>query len=233
MRYFQKIMTKFTVGQQVALLTHGYLFVIIAPFFFSCSGSAKGENKNSATPVSVSPKNIAGEKYLIDTKETVLTWEGTMVFGFDEKHKGYVYTSKGELIIDKDQLVGGTAEIDMNTIEYGDKENKNTPIQHLKSPDYFDVEKFPVSTFSITKVAHEVRGNIKVTGNLKIKDVTNAVTFPARIAIKDGIVTANGKIIIDRTKWGIRYRSGKFYDNLADEAVSDEIEINMKIVAKK
>ena len=136
-------------------------------------------------------------------------------------------------MIEKDSLVGGTAEIDMKTIEYKDKESKNTPIKHLKSPDYFDVEKFPISTFSITKVAYAVRGNIKVTGNLTIKGITHPVTFPAKIKVKDGMAEANGKVVIDRTQWGIRYRSGKFYDNLADQAVSDNIEFLMKIVAKK
>ena len=44
-------------------------------------------------------------------------------------------------MIENGQLAGGTAEIDMNTIEDGDKERSdNTPIQHLRSPDYFDVE---------------------------------------------------------------------------------------------
>jgi polyisoprenoid-binding protein YceI len=42
--------------------------------------------------------------------------------------------------------VGGTIVIDVNTIEYKDKANKNTPVKHLKSPDYFDVAKFPIST---------------------------------------------------------------------------------------
>ena len=152
-----------------------YLLLVIAPLFFGCGATVKEENKNSARESSVSPEHVSGEKYIIDTKETVLTWEGSMVFGFEEEHKGYVYVSKGELNIYNDQLVGGAADIDMNTMEYGDKENKNTPIKHLKSPDYFDVEKFPASTFSITRVAYEVRGNIKVTGDLTIKGVTNAV----------------------------------------------------------
>jgi hypothetical protein len=208
-------------------------FLIISPFFLGCSGRVKEENKNNASASSIS-LHVGNEKYFsIDTKESVLTWEGSMVFGFEEEHIGYVYISKGELMIEKGQLVGGTAEIDMNTIEYKDKESKNTPVKHLKSPDYFDVEKFPISTFSITKVAYAVRGNIKVTGNLTIKGVTNPVTFPAKIEVKDGIVKANGKVVIDRTQWGIRYRSGKFYDNLADQAVSDDIEIHMKIVARK
>lgn len=212
-------------------LSFSYLILIIIPFFFGCGGAVKEENKNNASASSVT----LGQKYLIDTKESVLTWEGSMVFDFDEEHIGYVHMSKGELMIEKDSLVGGTVEIDMNTIEYGDKENKNTPIKHLKSPDYFDVEKFPISTFDITKVESvNVRSKtIKVTGNLTIKGITNPITIPAEIELKDGIVKASGKVIIDRTQWGIRYRSGKFYDNLADNAVSDDIEIHMKIIAKK
>jgi polyisoprenoid-binding protein YceI len=205
-----------------------YLILIIAPFFFGC-GPVAEEDKNNASASSVS----LGQKYIIDTKESVITWKGSMVFDFEEEHVGYVYISKGELMIEKDSLVGGTAEIDMKTIEYKDKESKNTPVKHLKSPDYFDVEKFPISTFSITKVAYAVRGNIKVTGNLTIKGITHPITFPAKIKVKDGMAEANGKVVIDRTQWGIRYRSGKFYDNLADQAVSDNIEFLMKIVAKK
>jgi polyisoprenoid-binding protein YceI len=68
---------------------------------------------------------------------------------------------------------------------------------------------------------------------LTIKGVTNEVSFPAKIEVKNGIVKANGKLIIDRTDLGIRYRSGKFYDVVADQIVSDDVEFLMDIVAKK
>lgn len=206
-----------------------YLILMSVPLFFGCGGSAKEGNKNNASASTTS----SGQKYTIDTNESVVTWEGFMVFSFEKEHIGYVHLSKGELMIEKDKLVGGIFEIDMNTIEYADKEDKNTPIKHLKSADYFDVEKFPTSTFIITRVDSVIRENIKVTGDLTIKGVTNEVTFPARMEIKDGIVKANGKLTFDRTEWGIRYRSGKFYDNLADQAVSDDVELEMKIVARK
>ncbi|MNL63725.1 hypothetical protein D3C87_1878850 [compost metagenome] len=51
--------------------------------------------------------------------------------------------------------------------------------------------------------------------------------------VKDGIVKVNGKLVIDRTKWNVRYKSGKFYDLLADQTISDSIEFTIKIVAKK
>jgi polyisoprenoid-binding protein YceI len=209
------------------------LILSIVAFFFGCHGpvSVNEENKNNA---SVSTASL-GQKYTIDTRESVIIWKGSTVYSFDEGNIGYVYISKGELMIEKDSLVGGTVVINMNTIEYKDKADKNTPVKHLKSPDFFDVEKFPISTFVITKVESvNVRSKtIKVSGNLTIKGITNPITIPAEIEVKDGIVKARGKVIIDQTQWGIRYRSGKFYDNLADNAVSDDIELQMNIVAKK
>jgi polyisoprenoid-binding protein YceI len=205
-----------------------FVILIIALLVFGCNGpvTAVNNNKTSASSVAL------GQKYSIDTRETVVTWKGSMVIAAAEEHKGYVYLSKGELMIEKNQLVGGTFEIDMNTIEYGDKENKNTPVNHLKSPDYFDVKKFPFATFVITRVTSSNDENMQVTGNLTIKGVTNEVSFPAKIDLKDGIVKANGELMIDRTDWGIRYRSGKFYDVVADQIVSDDVEFLMKIVAK-
>lgn len=207
-----------------------YLILIITPFFLGCGGTVKQENKNNASPSSIS-LHVGNEKYIIiDTKESVVTWKGSSVEG---AHTGYVYISKGELMIGNGQLMGGTVEIDMSTIEGEDHRSDNNLINHLKDPDFFDVKKFPFSTIEITRVDSINGESKKVTGNLTIKGITHPVTFPAKMEVKDGIVRANSKVVIDRTQWDIRYRSGKFYDNLADQTVSDEIEFNMKIVAKK
>lgn len=206
-----------------------YLILTVTSLLLGCGGSEKDENKSDAQ----SGSTPAGQKYMINTKESVITWEGSMLIASAEEHAGYVYPSKGELILDKGQLVGGSVEIDMNTIEYKDRQHKNSPVMHLKSPDFFDVEKFPTAAFVITGVAPANDGNIKVTGNLTIKGITKAVTFPAGIEVKDGVAKASGKLVIDRTEWGIRYKSGKFYDIIADETVSDDIELLMEIVAGK
>ena len=211
-------------------LTIIYFILIIATFSLGCGGSAKQENdKKELTSAALIPR---GQKYMIDTAESVITWKGSMLFDIDEEHVGYVYLSKGDLMIENDQLTGGTAEINMRSIAYKDKANKNTPVKHLKSADYFDVEKLPISKIAITGIESS-RGHTIVKGDLTIKGVTKPVTFPAKIEVHDGVVKANGKLIIDRTKWGIRYRSGKFYDNLADQTVSDDIELHIQIVGKR
>jgi polyisoprenoid-binding protein YceI len=202
-----------------------YLILIISPLFFGCGESVTGQNDNNASASSVS----RGQKYSMDTKESVLTWGGSSVEG---AHTGYVYISKGELMIEKGQLVGGTAVVDMNSIEGTDHRSDNNLIEHLKNPDFFDVKKFPTSTIAITRVELINGENKKVTGSLTIKGITHPVTFPAKIGFKEGIITANAKLVIDRTLWDIRYNSGKFYDNLADKTISDSIEFQIKIVAK-
>lgn len=180
-----------------------------------------------------SSRPIGNEKYVIDQYESIITWKCSMVFADKGGHDGYVSLSKGELMIEKGRLVGDIVEVDMNTIADEFHRNNNNLINHLKGPDFFDVEKFPISTFTITKVAPADGGAINVTGNLTIKGITHEVTFPANVDVKERTVTANGKVTIDRTQWDVRYRSGKFFASLADEAISDDIEFDMKIVARK
>src|SRR3977135_3489297 len=91
-----------------------YFILIITPFFFGCGGPVKEENKNNASASSIS-LHVGNEKYfIIDTKESVVTWTSSSVHG---KHEGYAYISKGEVMIENGQLMGGTVEMDMNKIE--------------------------------------------------------------------------------------------------------------------
>ena len=195
---------------------------------FGCGELVKDKDKASASSLSLHAGN---EKYfIIDTKESVVIWKGSGVKG---KHDGYAYISKGELMIENGQLMGGTVEIDMNKTEGPGHDKDNNLINHLKGPDFFDIKKFPFSTIVITKVVAMDGENKTVTGNLTIKGITHPVTFPARLKVKDGIAEADARLVIDRTKWDVRYNSGKFYDNLADKTISDSIEFQIKILAKK
>ena len=131
------------------------------------------------------------------------------------------------------QLVGGTVEVDMNTITNENHDSDDGLIDHLKNQDFFDVERFPTAKIVLTKIIPANNGDTNVTGNLTIKGITHPVTFPAKIDGKGGILNMNGKLLIDRTLWDIRYQSGKFFDLIADRAISDSIEFDIKIIAKK
>ncbi|WP_456312241.1 YceI family protein [Pseudomonas shirazensis] len=208
-----------------------YLILVIIPLFFGCRGPVKeGSIEVLSSSVSL---HVGSEKYLaIDKKQSVVIWKGSNLLG-SNSHTGYVSISKGELKIENGQLVNGIAEIDMNTIQDDKHQSNNGLVEHLKDPDFFDVKKFPFSTFIISKSEPiNVEENI-VKGNLTIKGITHLVTFPAKIETKNGIVKMSGKLVIDRTKWDVRYKSRKFFDLVADQTISDSIEFNIKIVAKR
>lgn len=182
--------------------------------------------------ISADVRKDGTDVYVVDRKESVVTWKGSMQFS-KNAHVGYAFMSRGELMTENGKLSGGTVEVDMNTLADKDHGSDNDLIRHLKSPDFFDVEKFPISTFVITKIALVNGKNVNVTGNMTIKGITLAISLPVTIEVKDGVVNANGTVTIDRTKWDVRYNSGKFFDNLADETISDNIELDLKIVARK
>jgi polyisoprenoid-binding protein YceI len=100
---------------------------------------------------------------------------------------------------------------------------------HLKNEDFFDVENHPEATIAITStqaVSDEENGDyVMATADLTIKDITNTVTFP--IYSEESLDVA--KITIDRTLWDIRYGSNKFFDDLKDKAIKDEIDFEVNI----
>jgi len=208
------------------------LILFIAILASSCREPQKKENKNEAQTSTLS-LHTGDEKYLmIASKESVIKWKGSSLNGLNAQ-TGYVYLSKGELRVENGQLIGGTVEIDMNTIEDKNHGRDNKLVNHLKDPDFFEVQRFPFSTISITKVKSDNAAHKQVTANLTIKGITHPVAFQTETEVTDGTVKANAKLVIDRTKWNVRYKSAKFYANLANQTMSDSIEFDIQIVAKK
>jgi hypothetical protein len=47
--------------------------------------------------------------------------------------------------------------------------------------------------------------------------------------IKDNMVTLKGKLIVDRTKFDIKYGSGSFFDNLGDKAIDNDFTLDLNL----
>ena len=145
-------------------------------------------------------------------------------------HDGTVNVKSGSVVLKKNQLVGGSFVLDMTSInatdlqgEYQQKLNG-----HLKTGDFFEVEKYPTATFKITSVKKGTNGKSIVSGTLTAKGKTNAVSFPAKISVKNGVVTLESdKFTIDRQKWDIAYQSA-----MQDVVVKDDIDLVVKLTAK-
>jgi len=147
-------------------------------------------------------------------------------------HNGTIALKSGTLNVNGKSVTGGGFIIDMTSIKDADGSAKLEG--HLKADDFFGADKFPTSNFVITKVAGS-GANVTVTGNLTIKGITKPLTFPATVAVNaDGTITATAaKIVVDRTKYDIKYGSKSFFESIGDKAIYDEFELAVKLVAKK
>jgi polyisoprenoid-binding protein YceI len=173
----------------------------------------------------------------VDTSASSINWLGRKVTG---QHNGTIKISKGEINLAQNTVVGGSFEMNMKTIvnlDLEDAEWNNKLITHLKSEDFFSVEKFPTSKFEIINVeplsdAAKPNFNYTVSGTLTIKSITKSISFPASIKIENGILSSFADFDVDRTEWEIKYGSGKFFENLGDKMISDKFGISYKIIAK-
>ena len=140
--------------------------------------------------------------------------------------------ASGHLLFDKETLISGEFEADMTTISNTDiteAEYHKKFIDHMLSDDFFGVEKFKTAKFVFKKAKKLKNNNYKLTGDLTIKDKTESVTFDA-VATKDN---ASAKLTFDRTKYGIKYGSGKFFQNLGDKMIYDDVQLEVTLTAKK
>ena len=160
-----------------------------------------------------------GEESKPITKSKIV-WKAYKVTG---SHEGTIDLKSGSLTFDGDQLTGGKVVLDMTTIAVTDLdgEYKGKLEGHLKSDDFFGVEKHTTASLVVTKAKSKGKNAYEVKGDLTIKGITEKVTF--QVSIYGNKATANLKI--DRTKFDVRYGSNTFFDNLQDKAIYDEFDM--------
>lgn len=166
------------------------------------------------------------QEFNVNTSKSELKWTGKKVTG---EHWGYINLKNGSLTFKDNMITDGVFNIDMNSLinkDLEDSEWNGKLIGHLKSDDFFSVDKFPLATLKIIESTTFKNGISEVTGKLTIKGITHPVSFKAKKSDDSYMAT----ITIDRTMYEVRYGSGKFFDNLGDNMIYDDFILDIKIV---
>lgn len=210
---------------------------VVASLLFSFDKAAAHIVAADAKTEKAAP--AAGATYKVDATQSKVAWNGKKVAG---EHNGTINIAAGSLQVAKNKVVGGIIEIDMNSItnlDITDKEYNQKLVGHLKSDDFFAAEKHPKATFKIAslspiKGAKSGEANYTAKGNLTIKGITHPVSFPVAVAVKGNTLTAKSDaVVLDRSKWDIRYGSKTFFANIGDKAIHDDFTVQFNVVAKK
>jgi polyisoprenoid-binding protein YceI len=170
------------------------------------------------------------KNYRVDIKSSTLEWEAKKVTG---QHVGTIALGESTLIIEKKKITGANLIVDMNTLvntDLTDRGYNQKLIGHLKSDDFFGVAKFPQSTLEVKKVETKSDKLYHFTADLTIKGITAPVEFNAEVNEVSGQFTATGVMTVNRTKYGIKYGSGSFFEGLGDKMIYDDFTLKFKLV---
>ena len=158
----------------------------------------------------------------IDIKKSSISWTGKKVTG---EHSGSINFKEGTLLFKNKKLVGGSFTADMTTLSNNDQSGsgKAKLEGHLKSTDFFDIDNYKTATLVFKTIAEKKPNLYSITADLTIKGKTEPVKLDLMVIGK----TASTKFIVDRTKYGIQYGSGSFFDDLGDRTIYDEFDIGV------
>jgi polyisoprenoid-binding protein YceI len=169
--------------------------------------------------------------FQVDSKNSKLLWTAHKVTG---EHAGTISISSGTLHVENNALRSGNFKLDTRSIavtDIKDADSNAKLVGHLKSDDFFALEKYPSADFLITGIKPHGNNQYDLTGKLTIKGITNDINFPATITVDKDKLTATAKVKIDRTKYDIKYRSKNYFENLGDKAIYDDFELDITLLA--
>jgi polyisoprenoid-binding protein YceI len=200
------------------------------------SWQAAGFRLDEGVAAPASRPAIADGTYSLDPVESRVRWTGRNLLN---SHEGFIGLASGSLKIEQGRLSGGEVTLDLRSITCSDL--AGTPlhdvlVRHLQDHDFFDVALYPEAVFLITSVnslpeATPGAPDLALSGILTLKGVSAPVEFFACSGLTaEGKLAAQASFSIDRTRWNVRYGSGKWFRHLGGHLVNDLIDLQLRIV---
>jgi len=185
---------------------------ILSILFASCFVTLVLANEAPLTELNVIPS------------ESKVEWTARKVTG---KHTGMVNIKEGIVHLTDGKLTKAHITIDMTSIIVTDLSgNSKTKLEgHLKSEDFFGVDKYPTASLITTSVIAVSDEDYRITADLTIRGITHPITFDAHLIPNGKKYVAHANLVIDRSLYDVKYRSGKFYDDLGDATIYDEFDL--------
>jgi polyisoprenoid-binding protein YceI len=172
------------------------------------------------------------KNFKVNNEKSTIHWIGRKVTG---AHNGTIGVKEGNFRFEDGKPVSGKFIIDTRAIKILDIEDTETNAQfasHLTSDDFFNSDQFPEAVFEITHAEPGDQNLYHVTGDLTIKGITHSINTSLHIVTTDDTAVLEAKIVVDRTKFNIKFRSSNFFSNLGDTLIYNNFDLNIHLVAE-
>ena len=172
--------------------------------------------QDATAPAEAAAPSPDAKALALDTAQSKLEFVGAKVTG---DHRCTFKDYSGSLVLNADGSVSTLdVEVQLGSLAVEPERLQN----HLKSPDFFDIEKFPTARFSLNKFTEQASADAThvVGGELELHGVRKQIEFPAKVSFQDGAVAASALFTINRKDFGIVY-PGKPDDLIKDDVLLD------------
>lgn len=200
--------------------------VLIALMLVAACGNPATNKSQAVTGEAApqtSPQAARGQKYLITSDNSKIEFIGSQVAG---NHNGSFQKFSGEIDYTGNPETSRVS-VDIDAASLNADDPKLT--EHLKTPDFFDVAKYPKATFVSTAIraGGDKGASHTVTGNLTMHGVTRSVSFPAAIAATVDAVNVDANFTINRKDFNLNYAGP------ANNLIRDDVVLTLNIHATK
>ena len=217
---------------KLKIMKNIFLSILISTLMLSCSSNDANEAATDVAKETTSVQGDYGDAFKINLEKSVILWWGSKPTGV---HNGTIGFKDGYMNIEGGNIASAKMSIDMSTIKVLDMNTeKNAKLEdHLKTGDFFQIDIFPLASFELTAI-EGADSALNVSGNLIIKDSTKNISFSAVAMTTDSSFhLVSDSFTIDRTKWGVTYKSNSIFDNLGEKFIDDQVGIKLEVYGSK
>jgi polyisoprenoid-binding protein YceI len=204
----------------------------------SCTDNGRKVEANEAQAIEVVKSEATIELTSLGNGSRV-DWRASHLGGAGKRF-GKISLQSAKVLINNGEMTNATFIMDMATFtvdNFGDDKKSQAELTgHLQSKDFFEIEKFPTSTFEFASLV-AVKGNeynSLITGNLTIKGETKSISFNANVSISEDMVSIQSEdFAVDRTEWGLLYNVEGSEGVPADYLIANDIGFTIDVNVSK
>lgn len=181
-------------------------------------------------------KENTTKEELVLSSNAKASWRGYLETNYF--NSGTIELEGEDIFMEGDKIIGGKISIPVSSILVTNElplEKKIELMEHLQSPDFFNLALHPFVTYTISsaeKKAVDAEGNnYLIKGRMKLLGKELPLDIPAKIDISNTAVAVVSKFKFDRTKWGMTFATSG--DLPADKKIKNEIEVDLDFTATR